>query len=61
MIDNEKWTTEHIATFLGVGRKHVTDRLTKQPGFPKPVVNYSRRNRKWDASQVRQWARGGKA
>lgn len=52
------WTTEHIATFLGLTRKHVTDRIVVQKGFPKPVINNSQRNRRWDAEQVRKWAQG---
>ena len=42
-------------------RKHVTDRLVGQAGFPQPVINNSSRNRKWDADKVRQWARKGQA
>lgn len=61
VIEQELWTTEHIATFLGLTRKHVTDRLVGQPGFPKPEINNSSRNRKWDADKVRQWAQRGKA
>lgn len=55
------WTTEHIATFLGLTRRHVTERLVTRPDFPKPEINYSSHNRKWQPEQVRQWARKGHA
>jgi predicted DNA-binding transcriptional regulator AlpA len=54
----DRWTTEHIATFLGLSRKHVTDRVVTQKSFPRPVINNSQRNRRWDAEQVRRWAQG---
>lgn len=44
--------TADIAAWLGVTRAHVTDRLTKQPGFPKPAVNLSRRLRRWRRADV---------
>jgi predicted DNA-binding transcriptional regulator AlpA len=56
---DDLWTTEHIATFLGLTRKHVTDRLVARPDFPKPEINNSSRNRKWLSEKVRQWARKG--
>lgn len=55
---NEKFDTADIAAFLGVSRPHVTDKLVKQPGFPKPVINRSRRLRRWDRTDVETWAAG---
>lgn len=53
------WTTENIATYLGLSRKHITDRVVKQKGFPKPEIASSTRNRRWHPEKVRAWAAGG--
>jgi predicted DNA-binding transcriptional regulator AlpA len=47
--------TQGIAQILGVTRKHVTDRLTKGPTFPAPVINLSRKTRRWDRAAVMAW------
>ena len=39
--------TEGIAALLGLTRQHVTDRLTKRRDFPRPVIDLSRRTRRW--------------
>lgn len=44
--------TAEITRMLGVTRQHVTDKLTKNPGFPQPAVNLSRRLRKWRREDV---------
>jgi predicted DNA-binding transcriptional regulator AlpA len=51
-------STENIAQMLGVTRKHVTNRLTKHPGFPAPVINVSQKVRRWDEEEVRRWVAG---
>ena len=48
--------TGEIARILGVTREYVTDKLSKQPGFPKPRVNVNRRLRRWAEADVRAWA-----
>lgn len=50
--------TGQIAELLGVTRQHVTNRLTKRPDFPAPVLNRSRRLRKWKEADVWAWMRG---
>lgn len=55
---NETWDTFDIAEYLGVTRAHVTDKLTKQDDFPAPVINRSRRNRRWSRVSVECWAAG---
>ena len=35
----DKIDTGEIADLLRVSRPHVTDKLTKKPDFPSPVVN----------------------
>jgi predicted DNA-binding transcriptional regulator AlpA len=48
--------TQDIAQMLGVTRPHVTDVLVKKPDFPAPVINRSRRIRRWALEAVEAWA-----
>ena len=48
--------TKDIADMLGVSRPHVTDVLVKKDGFPPPVINRSRRIRRWALEAVQAWA-----
>ena len=50
--------TEGIAALLGLTRQHVTDRLTKRRDFPRPVIDLSRRTRRWREADVLAWAKG---
>jgi predicted DNA-binding transcriptional regulator AlpA len=50
--------TGQIAELLGLKRTYVTDKLTKQPDFPRPEVNRSQKLRRWKESDVMAWARG---
>lgn len=43
------------AQLLGVSRQHFTDRISKRPDFPKPVVNFSPRSRRWRYGDVLTW------
>lgn len=54
----EKLDTKQIADYLQVTRPHVTDRLTKKPDFPRPVVDRGRKLRLWLRSEVEAWASG---
>lgn len=54
----ERLDTGQIAEFLRVTRKHVTNRLTKSPDFPRPVIDRGRRLRFWLFADVEAWARG---
>lgn len=45
-------TTTDIAELLGVCRQHVTNRVTKRPDFPAPVVNLSQRT---NAGRPMKW------
>lgn len=53
--NDEHWDTEAIAKFSGWCRRYVTEDVTKRPDFPKPVINKSRRMRKWSANAVKAW------
>lgn len=50
--------TEGIAALLGLTRQHVTDRLTKRRDFPRPVIDLSRRTRRWREADVLAYAGG---
>ena len=50
--------TGQIAEFLRVTRRHVTNRLTKSPDFPRPVIDRGARLRFWLFGDVEEWARG---
>lgn len=50
--------TADIARMLGLSREHVTDRLTKRPDFPRPVINISSRTRKWSERDVLAFVQG---
>lgn len=56
----ERIDTKQIADYLQRSREYVTDRLTKRPDFPRPVIDRSRRLRFWLRADVEEWARGGK-
>lgn len=53
---SETIDTEGIAKILGCSRKNVTDRLTKRPDFPSPVIVVSRKNKRWNVEDVLRWA-----
>lgn len=53
------YTTEEIATLLGVSRKHVTDRVVSRPGFPAPVIRLSQRTRQWAQADVLAYLKDG--
>ncbi len=48
-------STAEIASLLGCSRQHVTDRLTKEPDFPVPVIDLSNKLRRWDERDVLLW------
>ena len=49
--------TKGIAELIGMSRGHVTNRLTKRPDFPAPVVNISQRTRRWRLKDVQSWVK----
>lgn len=50
--------TAGIAQLLGCTREHVTNRVTKRPDFPPPIINVSRKTRYWSLADVQRWMRG---
>ena len=50
--------TAGIAALLGVCRRHVAERLSKRPDFPRPIIDISPKTRRWSQSQVIEWAKG---
>ena len=59
MITQKLVGTQEISQFLGVTRQWVTDSITKRPDFPKPVINISRKTRKWSLDEVFKWSQKG--
>lgn len=55
-MEAQEIDTDGIARLLGVTRRHATDRITKRADFPKPVINVSRKIRRWRLSDVQAWA-----
>lgn len=54
---NDLMTLDGIADALKLHRKFVRDRLVKKPGFPRPAVAISQKNRRWRASDIEAWVR----
>jgi predicted DNA-binding transcriptional regulator AlpA len=59
MTTTDMIDTQGIAAIIGVSRRHVTERLTKDPTFPPPVINLSSRTRRWSREQVLAWLTAG--
>jgi predicted DNA-binding transcriptional regulator AlpA len=57
-MDQQLIDTRAIADILGVSRRHATERLTKDPTFPAPVVNLSQKTRRWSREAVMAWLTG---
>lgn len=38
--------------------RHVRDRLTKRPDFPKPVKQSTQRDTWWSRKEIEQWMNG---
>lgn len=49
---------EDIARTLQMSVRHIAERVTLQPGFPKPYVFNGKGTRRWDAEEVAEWIRG---
>lgn len=52
----ERWGVAKIAEYLGVQPKHTREAIVTRPGFPKPIIDISRRTRFWSAEAVKAWA-----
>lgn len=52
--------TAAIANMFGVARRTVTDRWSKQPDFPRPARNISRRSKWWRQDEIEAWASRGR-
>jgi predicted DNA-binding transcriptional regulator AlpA len=53
MVLPNKIQAEDIAQELGFSVRHVKDRITKEPGFPKPLK--IGRKRFWLREEFQQW------
>lgn len=52
MMERHTVTTAEIATMAGCSRAHATDRLTKEPDCPRPVINRTQKLREWDRDAI---------
>lgn len=50
--------TAGIAALLGCTRAHATNRITKRPDFPTPIVNVSQKMRYWRLADVQAFIQG---
>ena len=50
-------TRADIAQMTGWSYRHVAERITKHPNFPKPVIRLSTQNVRWSEADVREWIR----
>jgi len=48
-------TRADIAQMTGWSYRHVAERITKQPDFPKPVIRLSTQNVRWSEAEVQAW------
>jgi len=54
--ESRLWTPDDCAEYLGVARWTFVNRTSKQPTFPKPKVELSRRMRRWSPDDVKDWS-----
>lgn len=45
-----------IARLLGISRRHLIARVSKQPDFPKPTLKVSPRTVWWNEKDIWEWA-----
>lgn len=50
-------TRADIAQMTGWSYRHVAERITKKPDFPKPVIRLSTQNVRWSEADVREWVK----
>lgn len=55
MIDSKA-----IADMIGVSRRQVVDRISKDPTFPPPAIELSPKTRRWSRAAVVAWLTAGR-
>ncbi len=57
--DKVIWTADQCAEYLGIGRRHFVDKVSKAGGFPTaiklPTDNGSRGHDRWHATDIQDW------
>lgn len=55
------WSSEQCANYLGIGRRHFSDRVSKSYDFPAPIklptVTGSKGHDRWYAIDIQAWAK----
>jgi len=52
VVSDDTVCIQGIAAMIGCTREHVTKRVVRKAGFPRPVVELSRKTRRWDRAAV---------
>lgn len=55
-MKDDRWTTADIAREFGVDRRTVTERWTKRPDFPPPVLRINKLLVWWSREDILRWA-----
>ena len=50
------WGYEDCAQYMGVARWTFVNRISKEPDFPRPAIELSRKIRRWLPEDVKDWA-----
>ena len=58
--NNVIWSVEQCAEYLGIGKRHFVDRVSKTWGFPSaiklPTEKGSHGRDRWHAVEIQEWA-----
>lgn len=57
-LNDELWTTAHLATYLHCGRSTAFD-VARDATFPAPIAVGATRRRLWIGREIRSWATAG--
>jgi hypothetical protein len=52
---NSLLTLDDIAAALKLPHNYVRDRLVKRPDFPRPCVQISQKNKRWNLADLTAW------
>lgn len=53
LLSMATWGTKEIQAYMGAPRlAHITNTVTKEPGFPEPIINRSQKEKRWDVAAV---------
>lgn len=50
--DPDMMTLQQVAEKMNVPYPYLRDKISKQPDFPSPAINYSQKMRRWKRSDI---------